>query len=190
MIPVWLVSAPLLMMQQQRSDNLSMTNFLAIDEHALDKEWLHQPELYFEWAEKLAKARRSHDEAKAALDLAYAETAQDIRNNPRRYDLEKVTESAVAELVKQQKPYQDAATILADAKYKIDIYQAAVTALDHRKRALTMLVELYGLQYFANPKITKDADLRDKADLDAKRRLRNRTVGKKKEKDDDDDDSA
>lgn len=161
------------------------SDFLKIDSLALDKEWLGQPALYFEYAEKLADARRKADESKSNLDLVYSDLSAKIRSTPDRYGVEKVTETAVADKIKNIGEYRVAQKLVNDAKYKVDIMQAAVTALDHRKRALTMLVELHGQNYFSDPKITSSKQFREVASTTEKKEIRK--VGRLRRKEENED---
>ena len=120
-------------------------SFLKIDPFALDKEWLNQPSLYMDMAEKAANARKDYDEAKRELDLVEAALFAKVRKSPLKYDLpEKPTEGACRSHVLTMPAYSDAFKEVVEAKHRLDIYSAAVVALEHRKRALTLLVELHG----------------------------------------------
>lgn len=122
-----------------------------IDENALDREWIAQPILFYQYAERLADARLELDEAKANFDLVGAECDYAVRSNPQVYDLDKVTERAVEKAVINQEEFQAAQRKVQKAKHKVDVLQAFVTALDHRKRALEKLVDLFGMNYYAKP---------------------------------------
>lgn len=150
------------------------TSFLQIDPLRLDKEWLGQPELYYQHAENLANARREVDEAKAALDVVAAETDNDVRRRPERYKVDKVTESTVKAAVLRSSAYTAANTQYLEARHRMDVCQAVVTALEHRKRALTMLVELQGRNYFADPAVTATPEVRDAMAEKSKAHVRTR----------------
>jgi hypothetical protein len=64
----------------------------------------------------------------------------------------KVTEAAVAAAILTQPNYRVALKALTAARHRQDVYQAAVDALDHRKKALESLVQLHGQGYFAAPR--------------------------------------
>lgn len=125
--------------------------FLEIDKNLLDEEWLKQPKLYMQYAEKLAKYERQLDEAKSELDVTKAEIQLKVRNNPGNYDLEKVTEGAIEAVIVTQEEYQEGLETLNKIKYQVAIYKAAVRAIDQRKDALENLVRLHGQSYFATP---------------------------------------
>lgn len=123
----------------------------SIDPMRLDYEWVRQPALYHEYSVKVAEARRDADRAKAKVDVAKAEAELDIRANPKEYGHEKVTEALVTALVAVHPQVKAAVRSHLDAKHDADILQAAVNALDHKKRALENLVELHGRDYFSQP---------------------------------------
>ena len=127
-------------------------SFLSIDPDRLDKEWLGQPGLFFEWAERAASARQAHDRAKVERDVVKADLSRSIREDPVKFDLEKVTESQVTAAILLQPEFKEAEEAVADAAYAMRMADAAVTALDHRRRALENLVHLHGQNYFSSPR--------------------------------------
>jgi hypothetical protein len=94
-------------------------SFLAINLNELEVEWTEQPKLYFKWARKLAVARQTFDEKKAALELAVADLDASIRANPDKYELgEKVTEASIKNAILAQEEYTDAVAAVNDARYE------------------------------------------------------------------------
>jgi len=130
-------------------------SFLDIDEHRLDEEWIGQAKLYGRWARNAASARRKMDEAKADLELVQAELDLEVRSNPEKFDLSKVTENVVKSAILQDTRYVGAQKKVNDARYDYDVAQAAVSALEHRKYALQNLVSLFLSSYYAEPKSPK-----------------------------------
>ena len=130
-------------------------SFLDIDEHRLDEEWIEQPKLYGLWARRAAASRRKMDEAKADLELVQAELDLEVRSNPEKFDLSKVTENVVKSAILQDTRYVGAQKKVNDARYDYDVAQAAVSALEHRKYALQNLVSLFLSSYYAEPKSPK-----------------------------------
>lgn len=136
--------------------------FLAIDLSQLEKEWQAQPELYEEYAHKLADARLDLEEEEAKLKVLVAEWDQKVRNKPAKYKIEKESEAAYKNAVAGRPEIQEQEKIIRDGKHRVAILQAAVTALDHRKKALEKLVDLHGQNYFSAPRAkgaAKDARL-------------------------------
>ena len=131
---------------------------LQIDENQLDTEWLGQSQRYFQYASKAADARRDFDAAKDELEVTKAEVDQSIRSDPAKFGLTKLTEATVASAVIIQEEYQKAQENVRQARYSHDVYQAAVSALDHRRKALENLVTLFMANYFSKPRAPKGAE--------------------------------
>ena len=124
-----------------------------IDENNLDRECIRLPSDYLKFAHLSADKKRDVAEAANRLKVVEADIAKAVRDNPGAYGLEKVTEGAIKEIIisKSQKAVRD----LRDAEHQADIAHAVVQALEHKKRAVTLLVELHGMSYFANPKVSE-----------------------------------
>ncbi len=148
-----------------------------IDQNRLDEEWVNQPTLFFKYAKKLAEAKQDLDDAKNHLNVTHAEISKDIRETPEDFDLAKVTEKAIESLIPLEEQYVKAQVCLTKAKYKVDIYQAAVTALEHRKSALQNLVSLHGQNYFSTP-IAKGEDREAMEEIE-KKTIRSRRKGRR-----------
>lgn len=137
------------------------TNVLDIDSDRLDEEWISQPTLYGEWAEKLADAKRDMDVTKGQLEVTEAELSRNIRLNPADYSIEKITEPVVAATILMQKKYKLVFTAFIEAKHNVAIVQAMVDALDHKKKALESLCYLWGANYFSTPREPQNGEVRD-----------------------------
>lgn len=145
-------------------------SLVAIDEFRLDRELKNQPKLFMRYALLLAGAKQEVANYKAALDVAVADLNLEIRNDPIRFKLPKVTESTIESCIKIQPQYANALKKLNRAKYRMDMYQAAVDALEHRKKALEGLVYLQGQNYFSAPKMPKGSVMTE----EVKREIRNK----------------
>ena len=130
-------------------------DIVKIDQLALDKECVQLPSDYLKYALLSADLKQEVDNRKSRLDTVEAEMAKHIRNTPGKFGLEKVTESAIREVIQTSEPYQKALVKLNNAKHTLDRTQATVWALEHKKRSLVVLVELHGMGYFADPKLSK-----------------------------------
>jgi len=149
-------------MNKKKEDEIMQTehdvdNILTINKNVLDDEWLGQPKLYFQWAVQLEDARAELDEIKAEFDVAKSDLDLAIRTNPDDYDLPKVTDKAIAAAMITQKEYLVAQQEFFIAKHRAGVLQAAVTALDQRKKALEKLVDLHGQKYFASPRASEQS---------------------------------
>ena len=124
---------------------------LSIDPQQLDVEWLRQPRLMQSLVEVQANARMAVGSTKDQLSLVEADLAQKIRKSPEDFDLEKVTESSVKEVILLHEDRQQAAEALNQAQHSYDVVLGYVRACEHRKAALEDLVRLLGQGYFAGP---------------------------------------
>lgn len=135
----------------------SVSDILEIDLDSLDEEWVNQPQLYYAYAKRLADARQKLDESKSEFELTKAELEKAIRDDPEKFDMPKVTEAAVKSCILTQDEYNNARTAVSEASHRVDVLQAVVIALEHRKRALEKLVDLHGQSYFAEPKASRSS---------------------------------
>lgn len=145
-------------------------DFFEIDPNRLDEEWLRHPRLYHEHAIILADARQELERAKADQELEVADLDRRIRTSPSEYGLEKITETVVANTIILQEDYQSVLRKVIAAKHNVAIAEAAVSTMEHRKKALENYVQLRGMDYFSEPKARGPA--REKMDEEKKRRIR------------------
>lgn len=141
---------------KKKKKKSSNSNFLSINLHELDVEWAGQPNLYYKWAKKLAKARLVQDEAKAALELTVADLDSEIRSKPKKHGLtgEKITEAAIKNAILAAEEYTDAVDTVNKARYEVNVLEAGVTSLEHRKKALEKEVDLFAMDYFSVPRVS------------------------------------
>jgi hypothetical protein len=130
------------MARNKKTDESTLTS---IDLLRLEEEWATHADRYKEYADMLADARKEAAEASAALDVADALLDKKIRTNPEDFDIDpkKVTEGAIKAKIIVQKKHTAANQAVIDANHRVNILQGAVGALDHRKRALEKLVDLW-----------------------------------------------
>lgn len=129
---------------------------ISIDDSALDVEWLQQASLTLKYCQLEADARKAVDDTKAQLDIVEAELDKEIRNNPEKFDLPKITESAIKSAILVNENYINAKDEYSQAQYELNMAQAAVRAIYAKKDALENLVRLHGQQYFAGPSVPRD----------------------------------
>ena len=130
-------------------------DILRIDPMKLDDEWLYQPGLYMEWAEKAAKARAAFDRARAELDRTEATVAKDIRADPDKFGIPKATEAAIAYEVRNDDRYIRASNAHIKARMHSEITYRMTVALEQRKKALENLAFLTQQGYFSEPQKRK-----------------------------------
>lgn len=152
-------------------------NDFDIDPARLDEEWVKQPKLFYGYAKNLADARYEVDKLKAELDLVMAELDKSIRTDPGMFDIGKVTEGAVEKCILLQPDYQKTLAKLNKAKHEAGVLDAAVNALEHKKRGLEGLVQLHGQQYFSEPTAPKYA--KEKMNEVVKKDIRKRGIQQK-----------
>lgn len=143
---------------------------VGIDEMKLDRECVRLPTDYLRFAHMSADAKRDLNTAENRLKAVEADVAQQVRETPARFGLEKVTEAGITAAVRSSKEYVEAMVELGEARHAADIAQAAVWALEFKKRSVTLLVELHGMSYYSNPKISEQG--RKAVDEQAKRATR------------------
>lgn len=129
---------------------------ITIDDSALDVEWLEQPKLMLKYSQHAAYTSLERDRLKEKLDLVRAELDAEIRQDPEKFELAKITEGAVSNLILTQSRYKEALEEYLQARYEADVAKGAVNAFDARKTALENLVKLFGQQYFAGPKMPRN----------------------------------
>lgn len=129
-----------------------------IDPTALDVEWLEQPSLMLAYGKAAAEAKYEADTAKEKMEFIMAELDKDIRLNPEKYDIAKITEGVVINTIKLQPEYIEATKQYISAKYEQDLAKYAAQAISDRKDALENLVKLHGMQYFAGPSVPRDLE--------------------------------
>lgn len=129
---------------------------VVIDESALDVEWLEQPRLMMKYARKAAEARRKMDEAKENVEYIRAELDKEIRQDPDKFGIAKISETAIQNTILMEDSYRKASAEFAKHRFEADISRGAVSAFEHRRDALENLVRLHGQQYFAGPRVPRN----------------------------------
>lgn len=124
---------------------------LAIDMNLLPEQWVEQPALVLHWATQLADAVRDQDQCKRDLAVVEAGLLNEMRLDPTRFGLVKVTDSSVAAAVQAVPDWLEANDAYIEARYRVNVLRGVVDALEHRKRALQAVTELWQRQWFADP---------------------------------------
>jgi hypothetical protein len=132
-------------------------NWFEVKEHKLDEEWSRQADRMYAICKELADAKRRLNEVKNTLEVVYAEQARDARLHPQKYGIDKATVDAVKDAVTVSAATQEAERSLIEAKHEVDLLEAAVTGMEHKKRALENYVQLHAMSYFAEPKASGEA---------------------------------
>lgn len=143
-------------MKKKRNEDLPTEDIFEIDETNLDEEWIRQPKLMFRFARLQAEAQDAHNRAESNLKLVVADLDVAIRSRPKRYGLEKTTEPSIKAAILSQPEYEQANDRVLRTKHRADVFGAAVRAIEHRKKALEKLVDLWTQSYFSEPKSKGD----------------------------------
>lgn len=153
--------------------NRTSTEFGEIDKTRLDEEWVKHTRLVEHYADQLADAKRDLEIAKTAYDVKEAETSLKIRKRPDRYlENVNVTEKSIETVLTTKMAESQENEDWLDAKHRSDLLQAAMTKLEHRKKALEDLVYLWSAGYFSEPK----NKYMDKEDID---RMKSKQMSRK-----------
>lgn len=124
---------------------------LKIDSLALDEEWLNQAPLFFFWAEKASEARAEADKQRFILDKVQARLSSEIRKNPSKFGLDKVTESAIQQQIILEDEFEEQSLLVIDARKEAEDLSKFVAALEQRRKALENLCFLQNQGYYGQP---------------------------------------
>lgn len=151
---------------------------LEIDNERLDYELERQANLYGFWAEKLAHAKFALDRRKAKYDLMKAEKALDIRARPKDYGIEKMTEGIIDNTLVADPEVCSCLRRYHQAKLAVDLCEAYVRGLDHKRSALERLVTLQVNNLHSTPLLDRDTrklyDDMKKSDTRKKTKIKHR----------------
>ena len=127
-----------------------------IDETSIDKEWLRQSSLVWQYSKELATIKRLLEVAETQGDQLRATLDKDIRSNPESYGIPKVTEGAISITIILQPEIKEKQLEISKFKKELDLAYGALKSLEHKKSALENLVKLNGQNYFAGPSTPLD----------------------------------
>ena len=129
---------------------------MIIDKNNLDEEWEQQPLKVEKWGMRLVEAQSHRDDLKDKIELIYAKIGGVIRANPTKYGLkEKPTESAINGMIIRSKDYKDMRKEVLEAEKEAASLTVVMKTLEHRKRALERLQDLFFSGYWSEPKERK-----------------------------------
>lgn len=131
-------------------------SFLNIDEMQLEKVCAGQPRLARKWNRSLAKSQDRLAHAENNLKLISAQLGKDMRENPTEYDLPKTTVDAINDAITCHDKYQTAVKEVMGAQYAVNLHRANTNALEHRKRMIEKMVDLFLADYYAEPRVPKE----------------------------------
>jgi hypothetical protein len=150
-----------------------------LDANKLEIDWMEQPKLMRIATQNAADIRLDLAEAKAELEVALAKGAYSIRTDPSQYGLDKVTETAIKELLTDEEVFPKITKLhdkIRQLTHAEDLWKGLIASLSDRKAALENLVKLHGQGYFSTPYVAGPAG--QKMDDSTKKSVR-RPVKKK-----------
>jgi len=127
-----------------------------IDPSQLDVEWLEQSRLTLMYTKHQAQTQKDEEVAKEALEFLDAELDKQIRSNPEKYDIVKITEGVVRNTIILNAGHKEGNKQYLEARFENNTAKGAVKAMDVKKTSLENLVKLNGQQYFAGPRSPRD----------------------------------
>jgi hypothetical protein len=125
---------------------------LKIDQLFLDQNLLEQPLLTMSYSEALSQKQLEADKINERLNVAKAQLDKEIRSNPESFGLAKLTEATISNMILLDPQIQELNSALTDLNYEISILKAAVSAFNHRKKSLELLVQLFIGSYWSLPR--------------------------------------
>jgi hypothetical protein len=134
-----------------------MKGAIQIDKHDLDNEWVAQPGLYLEIADRLALEISLRDEASSTIKDLAAELDAEVRES-HADDEKKPTETAIKMEIVGHKRMQRAKEGLLELEKNVGLLSARRDAFQMRKSALQDLTSLHlGGYYQSNSGAAKNA---------------------------------
>lgn len=151
-------------------EELDIESDRQIDPDALDVEWLEQSNRFFKYSDALNEATTRRNEIKTVLDekaeylkTLKAELELKARSNPKEFDIEKATDSAVKAAVLASVEYQEALEEFFEVQREMNTAQEEVNrryrdvnTMQEKKEAMKNLVILLNQQYFSTPVVPRD----------------------------------
>ena len=123
-----------------------------LDRYHLDQNAIDQVELYEDCTDQWANAILARDLIKEALTIIKAEVDEEIRADPKKFgwDVEgkAPTETWIANRIILNEEVRKATQKYLISVHKVNELSGRKETLEHRKKALEVLTELYKGQYF------------------------------------------
>jgi hypothetical protein len=119
----------------------------------LDENALEQASLCAEWSTRWATACLKRDQLKEKLTVLRATLDDKIRKEA---GSEKPTENKINQTILLNEEHQQVSQELIEAQYEVNLYLAARESMDHRRKAIDALVELFKANYYAGKQPYKE----------------------------------
>lgn len=131
---------------------------LIINKFELDRECVEQPQLFQKYSKLLAEAQKCYEKMKVDGDVMEASLDAEIRLDPKKFGLTKITETGIKNAVKLQTEWNTFQDQLIDAKHTTSILQGVVRAFDQKKKMIESLVQLHGQEYYSTVEVKGNRD--------------------------------
>ena len=129
---------------------------LFIDVFALEDELNDHPRRLSKWSVRMVEAMGDRDWKKRLLDREEAILDTEIRENPNKFGVKKFAETAVKKTILLQESYQEAETDYYKALKLYRLLEAAVKAIEARKRMILGEVDLWIKEYYSDLRVRSD----------------------------------
>lgn len=121
-----------------------------IDSKHLDIEWGKQANSAFECSRIAAQARLVFEDFTRQYDVARAEAYSLIRQDPSQFGMTaKPTEAAIDAVLTCMPQLRELSEKISAARYQLNLAQAAVNAIENKKKALEGLTSLLAMNYYS-----------------------------------------
>jgi hypothetical protein len=118
-----------------------------IDKDNLEDEWVKQADLYEKYAEKANYFYNQYNSLKNHYTVCRAEEEMLVRTGEKDIGC-KITDKALSAHLDQEPELVKLNKEVAEAKYEYEMYNSAVFAMEHKKRALEYLTKLTLNNYY------------------------------------------
>lgn len=143
---------------------------LQIEFYNLENNLIEQPGLYMKYAQEGVNINEKKDRLKQELEVLKSNLDAKLRGNFEEYGFEKSpTEAAVKAWINKNDKIITISTDIIELQRESGIISAALVALEHRKKSLQGLVQLYAAGWFAEVKTP--SEVKDKLGATARRKV-------------------
>lgn len=123
---------------------------VSTDPLALEDEWRGHSQLVLNAAGDAADLQEKYELAKEFFEYVAAKTALAVRADPEKFGLKSATDKSVEAVIATNEDCRDAQKRMIGAKHAMKKADGRVLALEHRKRALSKLCDLYAQEYYSD----------------------------------------
>lgn len=155
---------------------------MKVDEFSLVNECKNQPFFYKDVGKLHVVAKTVMKKAKSFLKIKYADISLDVRKNPKKYGLDKVTESSLDATVITQKECKEAEEEMFQAEEDAEYLGVLLESATQRKSMIRDLVALYCKNYYADDDMSGEIRKMSNITEDKITGLRRKKAEQRKEK--------